>query len=465
MDVLSLSRFQFGDTAAFHILWPIMSIGIAFYLLSMEVMWLRTKKDGYYRQLRFWTKIFMLTFAIGTASGIPLEFEFGTNWAAFSHMAGDFFGNILGFETTVAFALEAAFLGIFLFGWNRVRPAVHLFSNAMIFVGASLSAFWIMAANSWMQVPIGVTVEGGKMIVSDYYAAIFNPDTIVSFMHMMGACIETTLFMMAGISAIVLLRKSTEPRMRQFFLDSFKYCLLLVLFVAPIQLVIGDLSGLIIKEYQPAKLAATELHWQTNAPGEGAEWNIVAIPNTDGGKNDFAITVPDGLSLITTHTTDGAVQGLNDFAPQDRPTVTESLIVFYSFRVMIAIGGLLFLLALLGVLFWKRGKLRTPEIAPRWFWWLFALATPLGFVATEAGWMVREIGRQPWVVYHLLRTSQGLSSNLSMPAVLGTAIVFNIIYLACGILFIYFTWRIVKRGPDLDAPIASPPMPRRIGLQ
>ncbi|MGE5541319.1 MAG: cytochrome ubiquinol oxidase subunit I [Bacillota bacterium] len=463
MDVLTLSRFQFGDTAAFHILWPLMSIGLSLFMVVMEALWLKTKDIRYYQQLRFWTKIFILTFAIGTATGFPLEFEFGTNWARFSNAAGDFFGNILGFESTVAFALEAAFLGIFVFGWDKVGKKMHFFANLMIFVGATLSAFWIMAANSWMQVPIGVTVEGGKLVVTDYVVALFNPDTVVSFMHMWVACIESTLFMMMGICALVMLRKATLEPAREFFLRTFKYCLVIAIIATPLQIALGDMSGTTVAEYQPAKLAATELHWNTNAPGQGADWVLVAWPNAENNGNAFELKIPNVLSVLTTHSLTGQVQGLNDFPEHDRPTLIDDVLVFYSFRIMVAIGFILFLLMLLGVWYWRRGYLACGPALPgtklvagqggdRLFWWLFVLATPLGFIATEAGWMVREIGRQPWVVYHLLRTEHGLSPNLSVHSVAATTAIFTLIYIAFSILFVWFTWKIVKKGPDLTLP-------------
>jgi cytochrome d ubiquinol oxidase subunit I len=455
MDPLTLSRFQFGDTAAFHILWPLLSIGLSLFMFVLEAMWLYTKDERYYRQVRFWAKIFILTFGVGTASGIPLEFEFGTNWAAFSTAAGDFFGNILGFESTVAFALEAAFLGIFVFGWHRVRPGVHLFSNAMIGLGATLSAFWIMVANSWMQVPVGVVVQNGKIIVSDYMVAIFNPDSMVSFFHMEVACIETTLFFIAGLCGWALLRRQTADEYKKFFLLSFKFALGLAIIVTPLQIGLGDLSGTTIAQYQPEKLAATELHWNTNASGTGAAWSLVAWPTRGGGGNSFDVSVPDMLSVLTTHSLTGTVQGLNAFPESDRPSILDDTFTFYAFRTMVGIGFVLFFMMLIGSWYWWKGKLTIETISNhRKFWRLWIFTIPLGFIATEAGWIVREVGRQPWVVYHLMRVSDGLSSNLTTSAVATTTAIFTLLYLAFGVIFIYFTYRIIKTGPDLvsEAP-------------
>ncbi len=453
MDILTLSRIQFGGTAAFHILWPLLSIGLGIYLFVLEALWLKTKNDSYYRQLRFWVKIFVLTFVMGTASGIPLEFEFGTNWAAFSNAAGDFMGNILGFESTVAFALEAAFLGIFAFGWKRVRPAIHLFANGMVAFGATLSAFWIMVANSWMQIPTGITVEGTKIIVTDYMVAIFNPGSLISFAHMEIACIETTLFFIMGISAFAIL-KATDTARKEFFLQSFRIALAIAVLITPLQLFLGDISGQVVAKYQPEKLASLEMHWDTNPPGVGAGYSVLAWPAMEGGRNTFDAQIPNGLSLITTHSVTGEVKGLNEYRPEDRPTPINSILTFYSFRLMVLCGIIMFALMIVGMWYWKKGRLTVDAVTKhRWFWrsWIFAI--PLGFIATEAGWMVREIGRQPWVVYHLMRTSEGVSPNLSAVPVAITTALFALFYLVSIVGFIYFTYRIVRKGPDLTSPV------------
>jgi len=453
MSSLTLSRIQFGDTAAFHILWPMMSIGIALFMVIMEALWLYKKDEAYYRQLRFWTKIFVLTFAIGTASGLPLSFQFGTNWSQFSQATGDFMGNILGFETTIAFALESAFLAILIFGWKRVHPLMHFFANIMVFVGASLSAFWIMVANSWMQVPRGIEVQDGKIIVTNYMQAIFNPDSIVSFLHMMGACITASLFLIGGIAAWKLLVSEAGP-VRDFFRRALIYSLAIAIFMTPFQIIVGDISGLIIAKHQPEKLSAVELHWDTNAPNEGAPWNIIALPNSTNDGNAFAVAVPNGLSVITTRSLNGTVEGLNTFPADERPTALEATIVFYSFRVMVLIGIVLFLLTVWSVLLWWRGELSAERITRHRVWlkcWVAAI--PLGFIATEAGWMVREIGRQPWTVYHVMRTADSVSVGLTSPEVATTTIVMTTAYIVFSIVFVYLTYRIVRAGPDLTSPL------------
>lgn len=451
MDPLTLSRFQFAGTAEFHILFPIMSVGLSLYMLVMEILWLRTGKLEYYHQLRFWLKIFLLTFAIGVASGLPMSLQFGTNWAAFSTAAGSFFGNLLGFETTIAFTLETAFLGIFVFGWSRVSRSVHLLANFFVLLGASLSAFWIVAANSWMQIPMGIHVHAGKVIVDSYYLAIFNPDTLPSFFHMWVACVETTLFMMAGISALVLLAKRHTDEHTSFFLATFKYVLLIAIIVAPLQAVIGDSLGLIVSQYQPEKLAAMELHWDSNLPGTGASWSLVAWPNSSNNGNSFAIEVPDALSLLITHSTTGRITGLNDFAVADRPTAIEAVLTYYSFRVMILIGFFMIGLVAVGCWFWYKGKLTVETIVKhRTFLRFWAYSIPLGFIATEAGWMTREIGRQPWTLYHMLKTSESLSSGLNSTVISIAFMGIICMYVTILVLFVYFVGRIIKKGPDLN---------------
>ena len=463
MGPLELSRIQFGDTAAFHILWPLMSIGFALYMFVMEALWLYTNNESFYRQARFWAKIFVLTFAIGVASGFPLSVQFGTNWAAFATATGSFFGNILGFETTIAFTLETASLGILLFGWRRVPRFVHLLSSFGVLFGATLSAFWIMVANSWMQAPHGVRLEKGVVVIDSYREAIFNANAFVSFGHMWVACVESTLFMIMGICAWTLLVRSRDKKthtdthtkeQQTFFLNTFTYCLALVLCVSVIQVGLGHVSGQVVATSQPEKLAALELHHDTNMPGTGAPLALIAWPNTDNSANTFAITMPDTLSVLTTNSASGEVVGSNSFAPDMRPTRTQSILVFYAFRLMLLIGFSLVGLALLGSWYWYRGWLTLEEVLTRrMFLRLWVWAMPLGFVATEAGWMTREIGRQPWILYHLMRTSEGLSSNLSTPVIGVTIVAITLVYTLLSVLFIYFVQRIVRTGPDLHTAI------------
>jgi cytochrome d ubiquinol oxidase subunit I len=383
-----------------------------------------------------------------------MAFQFGTNWSGFADSAGPFFGNIIGFETTVAFTLEASFLGILLFGWDRVHKYVHLTANFLVLFGASLSAFWITAANSWMQNPVGVHMDAGKVVVDTYFTALFNGDTVITYLHMWLACIETTLFLMGGLAAWGIFRHKEKSAHRDFFASTLKYLTVLGIVVTAAQLHVGDSSGRAVTRLQPEKLAAYELHWNTNAPGVGAPLHLLAWPNSRGDGNAFEVSVPNLLSILSAHSTTGTVQGLNSFAQEDRPTAVEAVTVFYSFRVMVAIGTFLFLLMIASIyLLWKK-QLRGETMLKHSFFlkaWIWSI--PLGFIASEAGWMVREIGRQPWMIYHMLRVSESISVGLNPLIVGGVMGAIVLLYLALLGIFIYFVRKTLIKGPDLTSPI------------
>jgi cytochrome d ubiquinol oxidase subunit I len=443
---LMLSRLQFAVTTLFHMLWPLLGIGLALMLVVMEGWWLKTGDEIYYRHTRFWSKLYLLSFGVGVASGVPLEFQFGTNWAAFSQTSGGFFGNILGFEGAMAFMLEAAFLGIMLFGWHRVSRGMHMFATTMVALGASISAFWIMDASAWMQVPAGVSFERGQAVITDYIAAVFNPALIYSFTHMWAACIETTLFFVAGISAWVIWKN----RHSSFFLKSFKISLALAAIFAPLQIYLGDLSGRKVVKYQPAKAAAMEAHWQTNPHGTGAAFAVIAWPDTYRQENLWEIKIPYMLSILSTHSPTGQVVGLRDFPQSDQPPI---LLPFYAFRLMLAIGLFFIFLTIWGLWKWYKGAL-APEAARqnRWFWLAWVFSIPLGFFASDLGWIVREVGRQPWIIYNIMRTSEGVS-NLTASAAAMTFSAYCFIYLVMLILYIVFAARIIAKGPDMTSPL------------
>ncbi len=449
-DHLFLSRLQFALTTGFHIIWPLLSIGLSIFLVGLEALWLRTGDVAYYHHCRFWGRLFLLNFAVGVASGVPLEFQFGTNWARFSAATGGFFGNILGFEATMAFMLEAAFLGIMLFGWLRVSRGLHFFATCMVTAGASLSAFWIMVANSWMQTPAGGSFVDGRYQVTDYWQAIFNPDMPWAVTHMWVACLETTLFVVGGISAWYLWKK----RHTAFFAKSFKMAFGAAVLIAPLQVWLGDSSGRAIAVTQPAKVAALESHWHTNPPGQGAPWKPLAWPNAAKQDNDWALEVPYGLSLLLTHSLTGRVQGLRDFPREDQPPV---FIPFYSFRIMMAVGFFLAFLMLWTLWAWRRGRLG-PEVLPEQKWLLGAwmAAAPLGYLAVETGWITREVGRQPWVIYGLLRTAAA-SSPLPAGTVAASLAAYLAIYTVLFLVFLVFARQLLIKGPDLAAvPPARP---------
>jgi cytochrome d ubiquinol oxidase subunit I len=449
--VVILSRVHFGFTIGFHILWPVLTIGLSAYLVLMEALWLRTGQEVYYRQARFWGRLFLLGFGLGVATGVVMEFQFGTNWAEFSRVSGDFFGNVLGFEAAMAFAAEAAFLPIMVFGWQRVPRGIHMLATCVVAFGASLSAFWIMDASAWMQTPAGVQMQDGVLRVTNYASAILNPDLAASFLHMWVACLETGLFFVAGISAWCLLR----GREAEFFLKSFRIALVLLIAFAPLQVYLGDASGLSVARHQPAKLAAVESHWNTNPPGRGAPWSVLAWPDEEAERNAFSLPIPNGLSLLATHSLTGQVKGLKEFPPADRPPI---LLPFYSFRLMVLIGFIMVALVAWAVAGWLRGWL-TPQSVGRHRWLLraWALNVPLGFVAVETGWIVREVGRQPWIIYGLLRTQETASTGLTAAQVAASLAVYAVIYAGLFVLFVAFAWKIVARGPDWGSPLPHPP--------
>ena len=439
-DHFFLSRLQFGLTAMFHILWPVLTIGLSIFLVVLEVLWLKTGKQGYYDHARFWMRLFLLNFAIGVVTGIPMEFQFGTNWSLFSLAGGDIFGHLLGFEASMAFMLEAAFLGIMAFGWKRVSPGMHLLATSMVALGGSLSAFWIMVANSWMQTPTGGEFVNGRFILSDSLAAILNPDAYWSVSHMWIACLEISLFVIGGISAWYLLK----GRHVKFFLMSFKMMLAAAVIITPLQIFLGDGSGKSVFTVQPEKLAALEAHWETNPPDTGAAWKIMALPDKDEQKNLWAIEIPYGLSLITTHSLTGTVKGLREFAVEDQPPV---LLPFMAFRVMLAIGGGLLVLMLWSVSAWRRGLLSIENIgSQKWLLRAWMIALPLSYVAMEAGWITREVGRQPWVIYGVLRSQEG-ASPLAASTVGISLLAFCIIYLLLFVFFLIFARYLILQGP------------------
>ncbi len=440
-DAIFLSRLQFAATTLFHILWPLITIGLSIFLVAVEALWLRTGNEGWYRQARFWGRLFFLNVAVGVVSGIPLEFQFGTNWGAFSAAGGDFFGHMLGFEAAMAFMLEAAFIGVMMFGWKRVSPRMHFLATCMVALGGSLSAFWIMVANSWIHTPTGGYFERGRFVLTSHLRAIFNPDMFWAVPHMWVACLETSLFLIGAVSAWCLLKK----RHTDFFLTSFKLALAAAVIITPLQVWLGDGSGKAVYQYQPSKLAGIESHWRTNRPGEGAPWSVVAWPDEEREENVWSLEIPDVLSFMVTGSLTGKVTGLRDIPRENRPPI---LLIYYCFRIMVAAGFALLLLALWTLLAWRKGKLAADRVGNQGkLLWAWILAAPLAYLAVETGWITREVGRQPWIIYGLLRTSDGASS---IPAgMVGLSmLLFSLVYAVLFLILLAFGRAIILRGPD-----------------
>ena len=441
-DTVFLSRLQFAFTAMFHILWPVMTIGVGLFLVFLEARWVRTGKEVYYRHARFWSRLFFLNVAVGVATGIPMEFQFGTNWSDFSQAGGDFFGHMLGYEATMAFMLEASFIGIMIFGWKRVSPGMHLFATSMVALGASLSAFWIMAASSWMHTPTGGYFDKGKFVITSHMEAIFNPDMFWSVSHMWVAALEISVFVVGGLSAWYLYKK----RYTDFFIVSFKWAVMAAVVVVPLQIWLGDGSGRSVHDHVPTKFAAMEAHWQTNPPGTGASFSILAWPDPERQENRWSLEIPGVLSLLTTHSRSSQIKGLREFSRRDQPPVA---LTYYSFRVMVAIGTALLVLMVWTLLVWRRGGLHIEGIATQKALlrcWMAAI--PLSYLAMETGWITREVGRQPWVIYGLLRTGDSVSA-VPEAAVMWSLTGFAAVYVVLMGLFFLFARRIVVRGPEL----------------
>lgn len=453
MDLLSntvaLSRLQFAITAIFHMLWPVLTTGMGIFLVVVEGLWLKTRNPDYYRHARFWAKLYVLNFGIGVASGLPMAFQFGTNWAPFSEAVGDFFGTILGFESTMAFMLEASFLGIMLFGWGRVPPIVHYLSTILVAFGANLSTFWILTANSWLQTPAGGEFINGKFVVYDFFQAILNPFMANSVLHMFFATLETSLFVIGGISAWYLLNQRYEA----FFARSLKIVLAVAIAVAPLQIFIGHLSAEQVYRYQPSKLAAMEAQWETTPAGQTADWSLVALPNNQREANDWEIGIPNALGYLLElkPKLSEPVLGLKTWPYEDRPHMVG--LVYYSFRIMVGIGLFLAALVAASVVQWLRGKLNSTAIGQqKWLLRAWIFAAPLGYIAVEAGWIVRCVGRQPWTVYGEIRTADA-ASHLPPGEVLTSLLGITAIYLIFFSSALYFGSRIIRQGPNLEVPL------------
>jgi cytochrome d ubiquinol oxidase subunit I len=431
-DATFLARIQFAFTVSFHIIFPSFTIGLAAFIATLLVRWRMTGQEHLHRLARFWTKIFAVSFAMGVVSGIVLSYEFGTNWSGFARTVGNVTGPLLGYEVLTAFFLEASFLGIMLFGWNRVSPNLHVASAVLVAIGTSLSAFWILAANSWMHTPTGHAIENGVAVPLSWIEIIFNPSFPYRFSHMFTAAFLTTSIVVAAVGARYLL----AGRYIQEAKTMLHMGIGMVAILAPLQLFIGDQHGLNTARYQPAKVAAMEAHWDSSHP---APLILFAWPSDKEEKNHFEIAIPNLASLIITHQMDGLFKGLKDFAPEDRPPVKP---VFFAFRIMVGLGVLMIAGGLIGAFLWWRGSL----FEQRWYLTALSYSWPAGFIAILAGWWVTETGRQPWLVQDILRTADA-ASPVSAGAVLATLILFIVIYSVVFSMGIYYINRLIEKGP------------------
>ena len=450
LTALELARIQFGFTVSFHIIFPAITIGLASYLAVLEGLWL-WKQERVYRELyHFWSKVFAVNFAMGVVSGLVMAYQFGTNWSHFSAFAGGVTGPLLAYEVLTAFFLEAGFLGVMLFGWNKVGPALHFFATCMVALGTLISATWILASNSWMQTPQGFEIIDGRVVPTDWLSVIFNPSFPYRLVHMTLAAYLSTALFVGAAGAWHMLRGRGSPAVRRMF----SMAMWMLVAVAPLQIIAGDQHGLNTLEHQPAKVAAMEGHWE-NHPGEGLPLLLFGLPDMAAETTRYALEIPRLGSLILTHSLDGQIPGLKEFAPQDRP---NAAIVFWTFRVMVGLGFLMLGLGLWSL--WLRRQDRLYDARP--FLRFALLMGPAGLIAVLAGWFTTEIGRQPWVVYNVLRTADGVSNHSAptMAATLGLLVVMYVIVFGVGVSYLL---KLIARGPDEegDDPAADDYTPGR----
>ena len=437
MDVVMLSRLQFAITIGFHYLYPPLSIGLGVALVIMEATYLRTKNVVYLNMTKFWARIFGLIFAIGVATGIVMEFEFGTNWAAYSRFVGDVFGSALAAEGVFAFFLESGFLAILLFGWDKVKPGLHFFATVMVMIGAHFSALWIIVANSWMQTPAGYhlvqTATGVRAEITDFWAMVFNPSSLDRLSHTIMGAWQAGAFFVISVGAFYLLKRRHE----QIAKASIRIGLVVAVAGSLLQLLTGDFSAKMVARHQPAKLAAFEGIYED---GQSAPMTILGWVD-ESRERVIGIQIPGMLSWLVHGDSKAPITGLHAFKVEDRPPVN---VVFQTYHGMVAIGMALILLAVGGLILVWRKKLFENRV----LLWIYVFSVLLPQIANQLGWASAEIGRQPWLVYNLMRTSEGVSRTVGAGQILGSLILFTIIYVGLFVLFIYLLDDKIRKGPE-----------------
>ncbi|HEY3599787.1 MAG TPA: cytochrome ubiquinol oxidase subunit I [Paraburkholderia sp.] len=433
-SALDLSRVQFAFTVSFHIMFPALSIGLASFLAVLEFAWLKTGKPHYKELCHYWAKIFAVGFGMGVVSGVVMAYEFGTNWSGFARFAGPITGPLLTYEVMTAFFLEAGFLGVMLFGWEKVGAKMHFGATLLVAIGTLTSTFWILASNSWMQTPQGFAIENGHVVPLDWWKIIFNPSFPYRLAHMTIAAFIVAALIVAATGAWHLLKGRRDPAVK----TTYSMALWLLLILAPIQAEVGDQHGLNTREYQPAKIAAIEGLWETEQGGTAL--NLIGFPDMNAEVTRYAIKIPHLGSLILTHSWDGEIKGLKAFPKEDRP---NSSIIFWTFRIMAGLGMLMILTAFIGLLLRRHGRL----YETRWFNWLTVAMGPTGIISLLAGWITTEVGRQPWVVYGHFRTSDAVSPVTSQSVGL-SLLIFVMVYCVVFGSGIYYIFKLIRTGPQ-----------------
>lgn len=441
MDVEILARIQFAFTIAFHYIYPPLSIGIGLIMVIFEGLYLKTGKKEYEVLTRFWLKIFAITFGIGVATGIIMEFEFGTNWAVYSKYVGDIFGSALAAEGLFAFGLESTFLGILIFGWNRVSPKVHFISTIGVFLGSMFSAVWIVVANSWQQTPAGYHIVGeglnARAEVTDFWAMVFNPSSVDRIIHVWQGAFLAGAFMVLSVHAYYI-RKGRYVELSK---KAFKIALVVATVVSFSQLISGHSSADGVAKNQPAKLAAMEGHYEKLAP---ADLYLLGWVDNENQKVT-GLSLPGGLSFLVHQNFDAPITGLNAFPKEDRPSQVNAVFQFY--HIMISIGMFLIALTLYASFLWWKGKL----FETKWIMWVFSFSVILPQIANQVGWFAAEMGRQPWIVYGHLRTSEGFSQEVSANQIVFSLVLFAVVYSLLLLLFLYSLNKKIKHGPYDEA--------------
>ena len=431
MDVIWLSRLQFAVATMFHFLFVPLTLGLSVLIAIMETVYVRTGDQEYKRMAKFWGKIFLINFAVGIVTGLTLEFQFGTNWAGYSKYVGDIFGSLLAIEATVAFFLESTFIAVWVFGWKKLSPRVHAACIWIVAIAASLSAYWILVANSWMQHPVGYAIRNGRAELVDFWAIVTQPFAILTIFHTVFSGYIVAGFFVMGVSAYHLLRKNNTA----FFSKCFRIALVFSFIISVAEVVVGDLHGKVMAATQPTKLAAVESIWETQ---RAVPFHMLLIPDPANERNSVeALAIPKFLSWMVYDHWDAEIKGLKEWPKEDRPPVS---LVFWSFRLMVGFGFLFVLLTLIGM--FLRNKL---ESRP-WYLKIMMYAIPLPYIAAELGWVVTEVGRQPWIVYGVMKTADA-HSPIEAPQVLVSLIAFIVLYSLLGLAAFVLMIKEARKGP------------------
>jgi cytochrome d ubiquinol oxidase subunit I len=437
MDVLTLSRLQFAVTSIFHFIFVPLTLGLSILTAYMETRYVMTGETTYLKMTKFWGKLFLVNFALGVVTGITMEFQFGMNWAEYSKYVGDIFGAPLAIEATVAFFLESVFIGLWIFGWDKVSKKVHLLSIWLVAFATNLSALWILLANGWMQHPVGYVLRNGRAEMVDFTALLTNPYGILKFFHTVLSGYMVAAFFVMGIAAYHLLKKNQID----FFKRSFKIGASFGLLASLLVFLTGDFHAVEVAKTQPAKFAAMESVWETK---QGVGLNLLLIPNAEGECNDVEkFCIPNIVSLLAFHTPNAEIKGLKEFPRDLRPPVLPT---FLSFRLMVGLGTFMVLASLLGFVLSRWGKLEDRTL----FLKIMLLAIPAPYIAAQLGWIVAEVGRQPWIVYGVMKTSDAVSRSISVSQVVISLAGFTLLYGGLGVIDIYLLTKIARKGPDED---------------